>query len=65
MLSEEPFAWVVPPVRNWNTRLAVEINPREGLIRVLGFEPCNDIDASPATSLFDSQDISSRAVATF
>jgi hypothetical protein len=64
-LFEEPFAWVVPPVRNWNTRLAVEMNPREGLIRVLGFEPCNDVDAAPATSLFDSHGIPSRAAAMF
>jgi hypothetical protein len=64
-LSDEPFGWVVPPVRNWNTRLATEMNPRAGLIRVLGFEPCNDADASPATSLFDSHGIASRAAATF
>jgi hypothetical protein len=64
-LFDEPFGWVVPPVRNWNTRVAVDMNPRAGLIRVLGFEPCNDIDASPATFLFDSHGLASRAVATF
>jgi hypothetical protein len=47
--STEPFGWVVPPVRNWNTRLAVEMNAGEGWLRALGFEPCNDVDAAPAT----------------
>jgi hypothetical protein len=50
--SPESFGWVVPPVRNWNTRLAVEMNPGEGSLRVLGFEPCNDVDAAPATLPF-------------
>jgi len=53
--SSEPFGWVIPPVRNWNTRVAVEMSPGEGWIRVLGFEPCNDVDAAPATALFDAQ----------
>ncbi len=50
--SAEPFGWVVPPVRNWNTRLAVEMNAGEGWMRALGFEPCNDVDAAPATLPF-------------
>ena len=50
--STEPFGWVVPPVRNWNTRLAVEANAGEGWMRVLGFEPCNAVDAAPATLPF-------------
>jgi hypothetical protein len=48
----EPFAWTVPPVRNWNTRLAVEMSPREGRMEALGFEPCSDVDAGPATAPF-------------
>ena len=48
----EPFAWTVPPVRNWNTRLAVEMSPRGGCIEALGFEPCSDADAAPATAPF-------------
>jgi hypothetical protein len=44
----EPFGWVAPPVRNWNTRLAVEINVGEGLLRAQGYEPVGD-DALPAT----------------
>jgi hypothetical protein len=48
----EPFAWTVPPVRNWNTRLAVEMSPRAGCIEALGFEPCSDVDAAPATAPF-------------
>lgn len=50
--SHEPFGWVVPPVRNWNTRLAVEMNAGEGWIGALGFEPCNRVDAAPATLPF-------------
>src|SRR5215207_3817038 len=50
--SLAPFSWVVPPVRNWNTRVAVEMNAGEGWIRALGLEPCNDVDAAPATLPF-------------
>jgi hypothetical protein len=53
--SRHPFGWVVPPVRNWNTRIAVEMNAGEGSLRVLGFEPCSDIDAAPATHPFLGQ----------
>lgn len=52
MRLPEPFGWVVPPVRNWNTRLAVEMNAGEGWMRVLGFEPCNSLDAAPVTLPF-------------
>jgi hypothetical protein len=58
--SPEPFSWVIPPVRNWNTRLAIEMNAGEGWIRVLGFEPCTDVDAAPATLPFDAQTASVR-----
>ncbi|HEX2136165.1 MAG TPA: hypothetical protein VHG30_09720 [Microvirga sp.] len=51
--STEPFDWVVPPVRNWNTRLAVEMNAGEGWIRALGFEPYSATDTAPATLRFD------------
>lgn len=50
--SAEPFAWVAPPVRNWNTRLAVEASPHEGRIEALGFEPCDPLDSAPATTPF-------------
>jgi hypothetical protein len=50
--GSEVFGWVMPPVRNWNTRLAVEMNAGEGRLNVLGFEPCNDADAAPATLPF-------------
>jgi hypothetical protein len=53
--SSEPFSWVVPPVRNWNTRVAVEMNAGEGWIRVLGFEPCSAVATMPATLPFTSQ----------
>lgn len=50
--SAEPLTWIVPPVRNWNTRLAVEMNAGEEWIGVLGLEPCSDVDAAPATLPF-------------
>jgi hypothetical protein len=53
--SSQPFGWVVPPVRNWNTRIAVEMNAGDGSLRVLGFEPCSEIDAAPATRPFSRQ----------
>ena len=52
--SLAPFSWVVPPVRNWNTRVVVEMNAGEGWIRALGLEPYNDVDAAPATLPFDA-----------
>jgi hypothetical protein len=61
--SPEPFGWVVPPVRNWNTRLAVEMNAGEGWIRALGFEPCSDADAAPATLPFHAHDVGCREAA--
>jgi len=53
--SSHSFSWVTPPVRNWNTRLAVEMNPSEGWIGVLGFEPCSAVDAAPVTAPFTAQ----------
>ena len=50
--AREPFGWVMPPVRNWNTRVAIETNADEGSLSVLGFEPANDVDAAPATLPF-------------
>ena len=37
-LRSESFAWVVPPVLNPCTRMAVEMCPAEGLLRVAGYE---------------------------
>lgn len=51
--SDAPFGWVTPPIRNWNTRVAVEMNPGEGWIRALGYEPCSPADAGPATLPFE------------
>jgi hypothetical protein len=60
--TPEPFSWVIPPVRNWNTRLAVEMNPGEGWVRVLGFEPCSAVDTAPATLPFAYQIATIRAL---
>ena len=37
-------------MRNWNTRIAVEMNAGEGWLRVLGFEPIDDEDVRPVTA---------------
>jgi hypothetical protein len=34
----EPFAWVTPPVLNKFTRLATEMCPAQGVLRVIGYE---------------------------
>jgi hypothetical protein len=50
----QPFAWVEPPVRNWATRLAVEMSAGDGCLRVVGYEPTDGIrPAEPATAMFD------------
>lgn len=50
----QPFDWVVPPVRNWATRVAVEMNAGEGTLRVVGFEPVEGaMPAAQATEVFD------------
>jgi hypothetical protein len=49
-----PFAWLAPPVRNWATRIAVEMNAGEGTLRVAGFEPVGGVlPAAQATQVFD------------
>ncbi|HKH03360.1 MAG TPA: hypothetical protein VKB08_21945, partial [Bradyrhizobium sp.] len=51
--KREPFDWVVPPVLNWATRVAVEMSA-DGILRVVGFEPSRGWDpAIPATNMFD------------
>jgi hypothetical protein len=52
-LSTSPFDWVLPPVRNWNTRVCVEM-AADGTLRVIGCEPVpGTADVMPATALFD------------
>ena len=36
--SRDSFGWVVPPVLNPYTRLAVEMCPARGAMRVIGYE---------------------------
>jgi hypothetical protein len=49
-----PFGWVTPPVRNWATRVAVEMNAGNGTLRVVGFEPVGGaLPAAQATQIFD------------
>jgi hypothetical protein len=49
-----PFAWLTPPVLNWATRVAVEMNAGDGTLRVLGFEPVGGaLPAAKATQVFD------------
>jgi hypothetical protein len=52
--TARPFGWVEPPVRNWATRLAVEMSVGEGTLRVIGFESRDGVaPAEPATAMFD------------
>jgi hypothetical protein len=49
-LARESFAWVVPPVLNRYTRLALEMCPADGVFRVIGYEvPRGAEIAQPAT----------------
>jgi hypothetical protein len=48
--ARDSFGWVAPPVLNPFTRLAVEMNPARGLLRVMGFErPDEEELAQPVT----------------
>jgi hypothetical protein len=45
--ARESFAWVIPPVLNKYTRIAAEMCPADGTLRVMGYEPV----AGAATAL--------------
>jgi hypothetical protein len=48
--ARDSLGWVVPPVLNFYTRLAVEMCPARGILRVVGYEPAAGADvAVPAT----------------
>jgi hypothetical protein len=48
--ARDSFAWVVPPVLNKYTRLAAEMCPADGTMRVVGYEPAPDATtAQPVT----------------
>jgi hypothetical protein len=36
--ARDSFGWIAPPVLNPYTRIAVEMNPAQGMIRVVGYE---------------------------
>jgi len=38
-LAKGGFGWVTPPILNSQTRLAVELCPARGILRVIGYEP--------------------------
>jgi hypothetical protein len=44
------FPWLVPPIRNWNTRLAMVADAKEGRLIAQGFEVGGGKVAEPATS---------------
>jgi hypothetical protein len=49
-LAHDSFAWVVPPVLNAYTRIAVEMCPARGVLRAVGYElPAGAELAEPAT----------------
>jgi hypothetical protein len=47
--ARESFAWVIPPVLNRYTRLAAEMCPTSGTLRVLGYELVDAPRAQPVT----------------
>ena len=50
----DSFTWVTPPVLNFYTRLAVEMCPAAGVLRVTGYETPRGADmAQPATLPFE------------
>lgn len=44
------FEWVVPPVLNSFTRLSVDMSPRDGALRVMGWEPDGAGGATPVSA---------------
>ncbi len=50
--EQETLGWVVPPVLNVNTRLAVEMCPARGILNVIGYEwKAGAPTAEPVTSI--------------
>jgi hypothetical protein len=48
--ARDSFAWVVPPVLNGYTRMAIEMCPAKGVLRAVGYEvPRGTALAEPAT----------------
>jgi hypothetical protein len=62
----EPFAWVTPPVLNKYTRIATEMCPAQGILRVIGYETTTDAELPvPATlprAIAGREDVRSRAL---
>ena len=51
-LMREPFGWLAAPVNNRFTRLAVEMCPARGVLRVMGLERVSDeLTATPVTAI--------------
>ena len=52
-----PFAWLVDPVLNGLTRLAVETSPATGELRIVGFEPTSKrmSAVAPATQILEGR----------
>ncbi len=51
-LHSEPFGWLAEPVNNRFTRLAVEMCPARGVLRVMGLERAGDeMCATPVTEI--------------
>jgi hypothetical protein len=52
--TRNSFAWVAAPVLNRYTRLAVEMCPTEGILRVVGYETHRGLDLpQPATAPYE------------
>jgi len=52
--TRDSFAWVAPPVLNRYTRLATEMCPSEGILRVVGYETHRGVELpKPATAPYE------------
>jgi len=59
--ARDSFAWIGPPVLNPYTRLAIEVCPVDGVLRVVGYEKPRGVDLPrPVTFAFE---LASRQVA--
>jgi hypothetical protein len=55
------FAWLIPPVLNWYTRLAVEMCPGRGVLRVAGFENVTGVDLAQCVT--ETREVGAAAAA--
>jgi hypothetical protein len=50
----DEFGWVSPPVLNSQTRIAVEMCPGTGVLRVIGYEQAGQDLPEPVARIYDT-----------